>query len=502
MHILTVESIETLARQAQSAVGTDVPIEELFPSTNVWMRELTPFLDQPVNASLSITNNLGGAVALVKGDPRSLQVRVSRDRKGRAIPARMALYTCQLSQVVPLSQLPEPFQVELLYLQCLTVQLVSDQITCLDDSRLWKSLGHTELISQAEDFVSTMRGTLTTLAADPKGWDTASADDASSVLRGLVDLLMQHSKELTPRGLYSARALGELIQSLSEAQGISSHLEEALLKPEVLKVTPGTVLPALALLTGLGETLQPSKPTNLFCNRLVSEVAGATPKSEKTLMTLTLLSSCAQIYELGELPVANNRIVFAVRQITSWLDDPEDLAAPLCAEVCRVLNRLLPCMKDVYGSYWEKTIEFCISLWNRAHDYPLEDALPFIHASLRLMRTIESIQEPNDDLVDAIKEFVDAKPKALVELLRLSREMSSQPLEIVDAMLCREVERIPVRFIPDIDDIFCLVASESRAIQTASFGLLHRAIPEKQEQNSVEMLLDKKGMIQIHYLTA
>lgn len=467
--------------------------EDLFPSTNVWMQELKPFLEQPINPSLSITNSLGGAAALVQGDTRAAHVRVSRDRKGRAIPARMALYTCQLSQTIQLSQLPQPFQVELLYLQCLTVQLVSDQITCLDDSRLWKSLGHPELINQAEDFISTMRGILSGLTSDAKGWPAGSADDASAVVRGLIDLLLEHSKEVTPRGFYSARALAELVQSLAEAQGTSSHLEEALLKPEILRVTPRTVLPASALLTGLGETLQPSKPTSVFCNRIVSEVAGASPQDEKTLMTLVLLSSCAQIYEVGELPVANNRIVFAVRQITSWLDEPEDLAASLCAEICRVLDKLLPCMKDVYGSYWETTIEFCISLWNRAHDFLLEDALPFIHSSLRLVKTLESIQEPNDDLVDAIKEFADAKPKALIELLRLSRDTSSQPLDIVDATLCREVEKIPMRLIPDVSDIFGLIACDSRDIQTAAFNLLHRAIPAQQEQNSVEILLDKTG---------
>ncbi|KAF7549707.1 hypothetical protein G7Z17_g6202 [Cylindrodendrum hubeiense] len=451
--------------------------------TNVWMTELTPFLEQPVNPSLTITNNLGGAAALAEVS-EAPPIRVPRDRKGRSIPMRMALYVCQLSESnLLLSQLPKPFQVELLYLQCLTVQLVSDQITCMEENRLWKTVGHSEASSQAEGFVSSMRNILSTLTSEIKIWD-------DSVVHDLVNLLIKHSKELTPRGLYSARALGEVVQSLTEA-GVVSHLEESLLKPDILKISPATALSASALITGFGETLQPSKIVNTFSNRVVSEVAGAAPQGAKTLMTLVLLSTCAQIYELGELPVANNRIVFAVRQITSWLDEPESLSAPLCAEVCRALTHLLPCMKDVYGSYWEKTIEFCISLWNRAHDYKLEQALPFIHASLKLFKTLESLQEPNDDLVDAIKEHASAKPRSLIELLRLQRYATSQPLEIVDAMLCREVDKIPLRYIPELSDIFGLVASESRDIQTAAFNLLHKAIPAKQEQRSVDVLLDK-----------
>lgn len=455
------------------------------------MKELQPFLEQPINPSLSIANNLGGAVALVKGDARFANVRVPRDRKGRAIPARMALYTYQLSRVLPFEQLPMEFQVELLYLQCLTIQLVSDQITCLDDSRLWKSLGHTELITQAEEFVSSMRGSLNVLVSNAGGGAIESSDDASPVVRRLVDLLLKQAKELTPRGLYSARALQDLIQSLSEAQGVSAQLEASLVKPEFLKVTPATVLPAAAIIIGMGETLQPSKSVNNFCNRLVSEVAGASPQGEKTLMTLVLLSSCGHIYEAGELPVANNRIVFAVRQITSWVEEPENLPAAFCAEICRSLTILLPCMKGVYGSYWEKTIEFCISLWNRAHDFPLEDALPFIHSSLRLVKSLEALQDPNDDLLDVIKDAADDKAKALIELLRLPREISSQPLAIVDGMLCREVEHIPVRFISDPSEIFGLVASESREIQTAAYSFLHRVVPKQQEQSTVEAVLDK-----------
>ncbi|KAM5345085.1 hypothetical protein ACJ41O_010947 [Fusarium nematophilum] len=482
--------INTLVLQAQNASSGDIPSEELFPSTNVWMQELAPFFELSINPSLSFTNNLGGAMALVKGASRSTQLRVQRDRKGRAIPTRMALYVSQLSGKLPLSQLPRPFQVELLYLQCLTVQLVSDQITCKEDNRLWKTLSQAEAIGQAEEFVSKTRGVVNALISGVKAWGDAD-NESTCIIRDLVDLLTQHSKELTPRALYSARALGEIIQSLIETHGTSRSLEEAFLKPDILKVGPTTVLPAAAFITGFGETLQSSKAINTFCNRLVSEVAGANAQTEKTLMTLVLLSSCTQVYEPGEMPVANNRIVFAVRQITSWLEEPEDLRPAFCAEICRSLTKLLPCMKDVYGSYWEKTIEFCISLWNRAHEFNLDDALPFIHSSLGLFKTLETLQEPNDDLDDAIKEYASAKPRALIELLRLSRDTSSQPLEIVDAMLCREVEKIPLRHVPDLSDIFALVASDSRDIQTAAFNLLHRAIPEQQQQRSVEALLDK-----------
>jgi hypothetical protein len=211
-------------------------------------------------------------------------------------------------------------------------------------------------------------------------------------------------------------------------------------------------------------------------------------------MTLVLLAIVAQIYDAGELPVANNRVVFAAKQVTSWLEDPTQISASLGASICRALNVLLPCMKDVYGSYWENTLQFCTNLWDRAATFDIDESLPFIYASLKLIKTLEGLKEPNDDLEDALKEFAPAKAAGLIGLLRLDDGTSSVPLGIVNGILCREVEKIPVSRIPQTEELFGLVASESRDIQTAAFKLLHKKIPADQEQKSVDVLLDKTGM--------
>lgn len=412
-----------------------------------------------------------------------------RDRKGRSVPARMALYLSRLlQQKQDISSLPKESLAQLLFLQCITIQLVSDQISLGAKNGLWQSLTHAEALSEAEELVSVSREFINSSVV---GGSEGTSD--SSTLTQLIDMMITEAGSLTPRGLYSSRALSDLIQATIEAQGLTAQLEGKLLKPEYLKSSPDTVLVAAAILTGLKETLQTSKAVNTFCNRLVSDAAGAKSDGDKGLLTLALLTVCSQVYEQGELPVASNRIVFAVKQITSWFDQPENLSAQHSAEACRTLAQLLPCMKEVYGSYWEKTIGFCISLWTRAQKDPLALALPYIHASLKLLRVLETIKEPNDDLEDALKEVSEAKTSGLVKLLQLDREESSQPLEIVDAILCREVEKISTRFLPDLADLFPLIASESREIQTASFSLLHRALPEQQEQQSVDLLLDKKG---------
>ena len=468
------------------------------------MKELAPFLDSPINPSVSITNSLGGAVNLVtqaSGQAARDASQISRDRKGRSVPARMALYASHLFDAnVELSRLPREFQAELLFLQCLTVQLVSDQITTQDENGLWKRLSDPQEASEAENLVSSLRHFINERAIIATWW-LERPDDVSAVMRSLVDLLIDQTKSLTPRGLYSARALSEILQAVAETHGLLPSLEEKFLTSETPKAAPATVFLAAAVIAGFGENLKPSKAVSNLFNRLISDIAGAASDTAKTMIALVLLSLSARVYGQGmhgqgALPVANtNRIVFAVKQIISWLDEPGELSPAILAETCRALTELLPCMKDVYGSYWEKAIQFGIMLWNdTGESHNLSERLPVIHASLRLMKTLETIPEPNDDLRDAIKEFANEKPKAIMELLKIPRNTTSQPVDIINSMLCREAQKIQVSHVTDLSDLYGLVASESRDIQNAAFDLLHRAIPERQEQKSVDVLLDKTGM--------
>ncbi|EEY15001.1 Zfp294 protein [Verticillium alfalfae VaMs.102] len=299
------------------------------------------------------------------------------------------------------------------------------------------------------------------------------------------------TRDLTPLGVYSARALNDLIGTLTDHHGPPSSVDNVLARFDAVKASPTTILGAVALLDGFGEVLQSSKLVNTLCNRLISDAAGLSAQSDKTLPTLVLLNTCTRVFGVGEIPVANNRLVFAIRQITSWLDDPVGLTPALSAEICRALHMLLPSIKDVYGPHWERTIEFCTTLWSKAASDDLEDAIPYIHASLRLMNALESISEPNDDLVDAIQESAENKSRALLTLLEMPREKSTQPLEIIDGLICRQVEKIQLKHIADLSDLYGLVSSESRDIQTAAFSLLHRSLPAKQEQLSIDVLLEK-----------
>ncbi|KAH6685780.1 hypothetical protein F5X68DRAFT_16953 [Plectosphaerella plurivora] len=488
-------SIETLYQQALQAVKSDnTTVSDLLPNTNLWREQLQSILQQDINPSLSITNNLEGAAFLVQPpeEESERQPRLRRDRDGCVAPLRMALYAGKLlSSDLDLTSLSQDFKIKILFLLAITIQLATDQMTLEDENKLWSNVGAKDSLEQAVAFVSTTRGILNGFVEAATGWREGTDEGSTGLVKSLMGVMVQQSKSLTPMGLYSARALSELVESLNEKHGTLLDMETRLAEYDTFKAAPTTVLAAVALLHGFGELLSASKIINTLCNRLVSDIAGLSAVSNKTMPTLVLFNACAKVYGPGEIPVPNNRLVFAIRQITTWLEDPVALTPELSAEICRALQRLLPCINEVYGPHWERTIEFCSTLWVKAADDELDAALPYIHASIKLMQTLETISEPNDDLGDALKEAAETTALSLLELLKLPREKNTQPLEIVDGIICRRVEKLPLKHVTDLSELYGLMASDSRDIQTAAFSLLHRALPEAQAQLSVDVLLDK-----------
>ncbi|KAI1211084.1 uncharacterized protein F4807DRAFT_421542 [Annulohypoxylon truncatum] len=492
-------SVDTLVQQVLQystiALGQDDQLDRLVPDTVVWREQLSLFLQETPNQSLALTSALGGAYFLPTQSPTTLNTPVPRDGDGCSVPGRMALYTTKLVfGGFQLDALPLPKKAETMICLNLTAELVSDQLTVMSEDKIWTALSSETSLTDAEDLISSARKIMIDMAQDAGGWRDGSGTNSSRLTHEIVQRLLSEANSLTPLGLYSARVLGELLQALTENHGFPSSGEQWLANLDILKSTPTTVLPAVAILSGLGETISASKTISNFCNRLVSDVAGATIDQEKSLITLVLLNSCMRIYDTGELPVANNRLVFAVRQITSWLDTPEKLDYRFAAEACHCLQGLLPCIKDVYGPYWEKTLDFCIYLWSNPTTESIDCLLPGINASLRLFTTLKSLEEaePNDDLIDALQSSAEKRSAALVELLRLPREKDTQPVEIIDSIICRLVEKIPLGHIKDLSELYGLVASDSRGIQTAAFTLLHKALPAAQEELSLNVLLEKK----------
>lgn len=474
---------------AVSETSTD-SLQQLFPNTNTWLQELKLFLQEPPDVALALTSNIGGAYFLARGTNKSTAGRIQRDQRGMSVPARMAMYTAALLRDgVEFDNLPQGLQADLLYLLYLTAALATDQIILMDEDKLFTKLQDASLLEEVEDFVTNVRRIMNDSFARSKDWRPGQGE---GLLDALVGRMIDSASSLEPMGVYSARALSETLQAFSDAHGFASGLEEWVAQ-RGFKATPPTVLSAVAILTGYGETLASSKTVSTLLNRLISDVAGAKFDADSTILTMVLLNACTPVFELGVLPVAMNRIVFAIKQITSWFEQgPEGLGVALATESCRALQRLLPCIRDVYGPYWDQSIDFCLSLWAQApKDHP-EERLPYIHASVKLLSSLQTLEEPNDDLVEALESHASVIHQGVLNLLKLPGSRSSQPQEIVDALLCRQAAKVPLEYLKDLSDLYGLVASDSREVQTAGFNLLHRALPAAQEELSLDVLIEKK----------
>lgn len=484
--------IDTLVQQAVALSQTgNEDLDKVFPNTKIWIEELSHFLQDDFNPASALTSNIGGAYFLARGASSKSNTQIQRDQRGLSIPARMAMYTIALlAGGTTIDSLPQRSQVEILNLLYLAAGLASDQMALLDENRLFGSLSDPALLEEVQDFVASTRRTMNNIFAKFTGWKPGQSE---GLLDELVNVLIHQANSLTPLGVYSARALSEILEAFSDTHGHGSAAEEWIGQLDIMKATPTTTLPAVAVLTGYGEILGSSKTVSNLLNRLVSDIAGAALHAEKTALSLVLINACMPLFELGQLPVAKNRLVFAVKQITSWFGQgPEDVGVVVSAESCRALHRLLPCISEVYGPYWEQTIDFCLALWAHASRDDAEQRLPYIYASVKLLSALHTLNEPNDDLVDALQSQSDSIYHGLLDLLKLPGSSNSQPQEMVDALLCREAAKIPLDHLKDTTDIYGLVASESREIQTAGFNLLHRTLPAAQEQISLDVLLEKK----------
>ena len=492
--------IETLLQEAEHALSSGaVPMEELLPNTNVWIQELRCFLEAVPDPSLSLTSRLGGAYFLVEKDASAREVRSTpkRDRRGRSIPARMAIFASKILSGDRLSSLPNDLQVEVLYLLSLTTELADDQLTSLAAGGLWDNAGQEVAMAEIQELSTQSRRIIISVArlmSEPEDWKEADLDGDGLIPR-LTAVMIAQMRSFSSLGLYSAKALSNLFETLVEIQGPPSGPRlEAWLEQLAKKVTPGTTFPVIAFITGFQEKLAESKSISGCCTRLISEMSGDMKMGERTLWSLVLLNACMSVYENGKLPVGNHRQVLALKQLSHWLMTSDNTNPGLDAELFKAVHQIFPNVKHVYGPYWEKVINCCIDFWGRAAEYPPNESLACMQASIKLMLALETeAKDANDDLVDALAKNSAVKSTMLIGLLKLPRA-NTQVSFNVDSLLSRCIEKVPLGDVLDLinlSDLYGLVASESRAIQSAAFGLLHRALPAAQEDIALDTVLDK-----------
>lgn len=508
-------SIDTLVQQAQTlSEDKAASVSQLFPSPDIWLRNLEGLLALPPDPSVSLTNPLGGAVFLVQSPMKMDATRVSRpsrDGSGYSVPFRMAVYTLRVLlggnvfEKVPLDR-----QIDIMYSLTLTVQLAIDQLDLQEDNKLWASLPNSSIDGEVREFISSSESFLADHLTDIQGWDEALGklpprNKPSFFVPGLINKLLVSSKDLSSNSFHSARSLSNIMRRLSILHGPPqvSEAEKWIKDSKILSEASESPFPAVAVLCGL-KLRTPG--IEYHVNRLVSELPGIGNAGPKTLSKLVLINAALEANGTHEehdvFSIAQNRVVFAVKEIVSWLNEVEDLNNYVAAEAARTLQGLFPYMQDTYGAYWENALVFCTELWSQEFgNQRFQRKLPVIHETLVLIDLLKDMDycppnrehERNDDLHDALEESGEAISHGLLHLLDIPRERQTKAINIVDTLVCTKAAKIPLRDIPDISDIYSHVGSENQKVASAAYSILHRAIPKAQEQISIDVLLEKRG---------
>ncbi|KAH8804720.1 hypothetical protein F5884DRAFT_796984 [Xylogone sp. PMI_703] len=511
-------AIETLLQQAKTIIQTQGPpidIGSLFPNSKRWLELLSPLLSRPLNPALSITNPLHGSLSLIEvSSPQ--RVTLPRDLKGYSAAFRMALYSSQLALEEKFLDLDIEIQVDILYLLMVVAEIATDQVGLSEENMLWSSLLDPDVAGEVQEFTSTVRSCIASTVHGAKLWRDDNKDGSLSVIGVLISKLLKTSNSNTPTGFYAARALSSLLSELVERHGWQQNgSEDWLGRIDVLKSSTSNVFGAIAILTGLREALGSSKIANNLCNRLISDIAGVKiDDNERTLRLLVLANAALSIYNGEEVPVAKNRLIFAVQQILSRRELSPVAEKSLkedgvLAEICRTLQKLLPTIKDMYGPHWVRTLNLCQNIWSTTKDGFVDDKLASVEASLRLVTVLRQLAANTDDegedaeddtdddsLKGAFSSHSEEIHHGIQDLLKLNRQRDTQPQRIVDEMIYRDVLKIPLYHIKKVDDdlswLYPLLASDFRFVQSGAYHLLRLALQEAQEQLSINVILEKR----------
>jgi hypothetical protein len=494
---VSVETLVDLAKQSvESGQGWDV-LQNVFPSVQNWDSALAPFLRTAPKSSLAITNPLGGAVYLVEPDKAPGEAnKVSQDADGYSAAYRMTQYVTRLlkeQDMFPVDTLPADVMAAYLRNIALTVQLADDNLGLARANGLWVDY-NIDIETDAMTFIADAQTFITQ--------ELQRRSSAESLLSWATSLLEEIEPSTTAHAYYVARTNSVIIADVFEMTGWRNAQTPEL--QAMLKAMRGkkAIMPLLAFLNALKEPLAASKSCERMCNEIIADLTGLDieSKTEEALRKLVQLNSLLGQEGITE-SIAKQRLVFFVKHVVPWLPNTS-ITTSVKAELCRALAALLPLMSDMYGEHWTDILSSLAATWTTTNELEEKDPgvhspIPFVHASLKLyaqLRTLTQSEEPNDDLVDAWKETEQSVANGLINLLKHSQHFPDefhQPLKMVNDVLARQIAKVSLKHLESTEELFPLLYVESQPVQQTAFDILHKQIPEAQEQISIDSALEK-----------
>jgi E3 ubiquitin-protein ligase listerin len=472
---------------------------DMLPALPTWTTALFDSLASPA-PSLSLLSPFGGALSMVRDNPDKKLQPVKYDSDGLSQALRIAMYVnLLLSEYDLLTQLGERGNT-VLALMLVIVQVAEDNLSVAGANGLWQpSIDSDGLVL---DFIGEFNQVLDKHVKSLSPGSSKNSSTVSAILAA-VDGLSPNNEGLSPIIYYTALTCAKLRANLFELNGLTStdiSTAEAEFKAQRASQQ---LFPLLSTIVGYQLPLTDSQAFNRYCNELVAELTDLDLARDhvRGFERLVILNCILRTQEDAVTGIAKQRLIFLAKKLLPWLE--EDINLVTKTEVCKLLVELLPGVADMYGEHWEQSVAFLATFWNtlRKNDddiVAMEGQLLLENASLKLLlmlRKLSKSEEPNDDLVDALKDKLDDMQAGLLNLLKYAadeNDQNHQPLMITHELLGRQIDATLLKTVPDLGELFPLMYAPSRPVQQATFSILHQQIPMAQEQISFDAALDNK----------
>ncbi|ETN41039.1 uncharacterized protein HMPREF1541_02973 [Cyphellophora europaea CBS 101466] len=478
-------SILSLAELAcgeyQSATDKIAVASSLLPTIEQWESALVGHMKGKRPASLAISSPLQGLIYMLE-DGKAVPDDSIRDAEDFSMAFRLAVYITKLASTPSfVESVGEASPTALYQYFPIALQLVNEKLTLESANDIWINTTP-EVIDEAADVLSQGNAIIQSWLVD---------SDSSFVSDWLVRL--SDLQDLTTRSYLTGLAFADVAARVAERDGGNMLAAQYETQIKRLHRSPDVVQSA-CIVYSAREYLVSSNVGRRVLNELVSDLTDL--KTEQltvaTMKPLVLLNIILNGFSDALEGVQSQRLVFLMQNLVQLLSSGT-LDLVIESEIFKLLTSVLPAVQDIYGEHWQDILNTLVDTWIELNDP--EGDLPTLNSTLRLYQKLSllvSAEDVNEDLQDA---WTATKPKtedALLHCLQLFAQPSegtNQPRHTCASLLGRLLRNVQVK---DTSSIIPLMSTSSNAVLDTAYQILHQAIPQRQEQLSVELVLEKQ----------
>ncbi|KAJ5676843.1 uncharacterized protein N7477_002476 [Penicillium maclennaniae] len=497
---LSIESLIAIAEELLQGLESDgaaYNLKDILPSHRSWEDVLGPFLQLPPRPSTAITSPLGGAVSLVQRDLsdsfKAMLLAIPRDSARCSAAFRLASFTIRIMSSNVTKRLDQESHETLFYFVPLAVQLIDDDLSIENCN----GITGLELAEQREEYLEIVfKGRQ--LVSD---WIRSKESVASSDLT--ISSLLASFWETKLEALNMTAAIDYRIgEAFVKIMASADSLDTSKSADDVARIcrearTANSIRSA-SWFAILRSSILSNPVGNRICNELIADSIGLKPQdtSSSGLRKLVLLNILLSGEEDVISTIPAQRVVFLVKHLLECLHSSIELFG-LKAEIIKTLSFVIPGIAELYGSHWVDSMEVLSAILEETNGS--ENGLPLLVSSFRLFARLKSMAEgkdSNDDLQEAWSERKTGLFNKLASTIGKfdSSTTFHQPRDVAVDILQRLINVIPIGKLEEVSGVFGLLTAHSRAVQRTAYTLLHRYVPQIQEQVSFDVALSKTSV--------